>query len=171
VRNTRGDLSPCQELVSSRGGAKRWQKSAEGIVDIATAFGVELRLSPWTQRASSSEGSAKERSRRKAMGRGHRFGKFFDRVNHDVLMVRVARRISDKRVLRLIRRYLQAGMMTGGVTSPRAEGTPQGGPCRRCCQTSYWTSWIRSLRDEDTSSVDMRTTATSTCGRERRESE
>lgn len=54
--------------------------------------------------------------------------KFFDRVNHDVLMSRLARRISDKRVLCLIRRYLQAGMMTGGVVSPRAEGTPQGGP-------------------------------------------
>jgi RNA-directed DNA polymerase len=54
--------------------------------------------------------------------------KFFDRVNHDVLMSRLARRISDKRVLGLIRRYLQAGMMTGGVVSPRAEGTPQGGP-------------------------------------------
>jgi RNA-directed DNA polymerase len=54
--------------------------------------------------------------------------KFFDRVNHDVLMSRLARKISDKRVLRTIRRYLQAGMMTGGVASPRTEGTPQGGP-------------------------------------------
>lgn len=54
--------------------------------------------------------------------------KFFDRVNHDMLMSRLARRIGDKRVLCLIRRYLQAGMMTDGVVSPRAEGTPQGGP-------------------------------------------
>ena len=54
--------------------------------------------------------------------------KFFDRVNHDVLMSRLARRISDKRVLGLIRRYLQAGLMTGGVVSQRVEGTPQGGP-------------------------------------------
>lgn len=54
--------------------------------------------------------------------------KFFDRVNHDILMSRLARRISDKRVLVLIRRYLQAGMMTGGIVSQRVEGTPQGGP-------------------------------------------
>jgi len=54
--------------------------------------------------------------------------KFFDRVNHDVLMSRVARKVGDKRVLGLIRRYLGAGMMVGGVVSPRTEGTPQGGP-------------------------------------------
>jgi len=54
--------------------------------------------------------------------------KFFDRVNHDVLMARLARRIADKRILKLIRRYLQAGIMEGGVASPRSEGTPQGGP-------------------------------------------
>ena len=54
--------------------------------------------------------------------------KFFDRVNHDVMMSRLARRIKDKRVLRLIRRYLQAGMMTNGLATARREGTPQGGP-------------------------------------------
>jgi RNA-directed DNA polymerase len=54
--------------------------------------------------------------------------KFFDRVNHDVLMVYVARQIEDKRVLTLIRRYLEAGTMSGGLVSRRHEGTPQGGP-------------------------------------------
>jgi RNA-directed DNA polymerase len=54
--------------------------------------------------------------------------KFFDRVNHDVLMSRVARKVKDKRVLRLLRRYLQAGVMVGGLVEPSREGTPQGGP-------------------------------------------
>jgi RNA-directed DNA polymerase len=54
--------------------------------------------------------------------------KFFDRVNHDVLMGRLAKRIGDKRMLGLIRRYLEAGMMAGGVVLERHEGTPQGGP-------------------------------------------
>ena len=54
--------------------------------------------------------------------------KFFDRVNHDILMDRLAKRIADKRVLRLIRRYLQAGILRHGVSSERHEGTPQGGP-------------------------------------------
>ena len=53
--------------------------------------------------------------------------KFFDRVNHDVLMSRLARRIKDKRILRLIRRYLQAGMMWNGLATVRREGTPQVG--------------------------------------------
>jgi group II intron reverse transcriptase/maturase len=54
--------------------------------------------------------------------------KFFDRVNHDILMSRVARQVEDERVLKLIRRYLEAGMMSEGIVSARAEGTPQGGP-------------------------------------------
>jgi RNA-directed DNA polymerase len=54
--------------------------------------------------------------------------KFFDRVNHDVLLARVARRVKDQRGLKLIRRYLEVGLMEGGVASVRTEGTPQGGP-------------------------------------------
>lgn len=54
--------------------------------------------------------------------------KFFDRVNHDILMSRVAKQISDKRVLILIGRYLRAGIMEGGLITASREGTPQGGP-------------------------------------------
>ena len=53
---------------------------------------------------------------------------FFDRVNHDLLMRRVGEKVEDRRVLKLIRRYLKAGMMVDGLQSPRREGTPQGGP-------------------------------------------
>ena len=54
--------------------------------------------------------------------------KFFDRVNHDKLMAKLARRISDKRLLKLIRAFLRAGVMEVGLVSPIDEGTPQGGP-------------------------------------------
>src|SRR5271166_5703592 len=54
--------------------------------------------------------------------------KFFDRVNHDILMGLVAKRVADKRLLKLIRAFLNAGMMEGGLVSPTEEGMPQGGP-------------------------------------------
>lgn len=53
---------------------------------------------------------------------------FFDRVNHDMLMARVARQVKDKRVLKLIRAYLESGVCEGGLVTARREGTPQGGP-------------------------------------------
>src|ERR1700692_245979 len=54
--------------------------------------------------------------------------KFFDRVNHDILMGLIAKRVADKRILKLIRGFLTAGAMEGGLVTPTEEGTPQGGP-------------------------------------------
>src|SRR5690606_32953993 len=54
--------------------------------------------------------------------------KFFDRVNHDKVMGQLAKRIEDKRLLKLIRRYLKTGIMMNGVVMNSEEGTPQGGP-------------------------------------------
>ncbi len=53
---------------------------------------------------------------------------FFDRVNHDKLMGRTAQRVADQRMLRLVRAFLNAGVMENGLVSPTAEGVPQGGP-------------------------------------------
>jgi RNA-directed DNA polymerase len=70
----------------------------------------------------------------KYIAEGHRWcvdldlEKFFDRVSHDKLMAKIAERVSDKRLLKLIRAFLTAGVMEGGLVSPVDEGTPQGGP-------------------------------------------
>ncbi len=80
----------------------------------------------------SAHGAAKQVQR--TIRRGYRYAvdmdlsKFFDRVQHDVLMARVARRVDDKILLRLIGRYLRAGVMVEGVLQPTDVGTPQGGP-------------------------------------------
>jgi RNA-directed DNA polymerase len=71
--------------------------------------------------------------------------KFFDRVNHDVLMSRVARRVADKRVLKLIRAYLNSGVLENGLVSPTEEGTPQGGPLSPLLSNLLLDEWDREL--------------------------
>jgi group II intron reverse transcriptase/maturase len=61
--------------------------------------------------------------------------KLFDRVNHDILMARAAKRVEDKRLIRVIRRYLEAGIMAHGVVVERHEGRRRADPSRRCWQT------------------------------------
>ena len=96
--------------------------------------------------------------------------KFFDRVNHDILMSRLARHIEDKRILRLIRRYLQAGMMENGLVSQRTEGTPQGGPLSPLLSNILLDELDGELKRRGTDSSDTPTTATFTCGQRRRAS-
>jgi len=71
--------------------------------------------------------------------------KFFDRVNHDMLMARLARHVSDKRLLRIIRRFLEAGMMWDGVCVERHEGTPQGGPLSPLLANLLLDDWDKEL--------------------------
>jgi len=99
----------------------------EGIVD-ATFSGSSYGF----RRGRNAHQALKQAAEYVAEGRGIvvdiDLEKFFDRVNHDMLMARLARHVSDKRLLRIARRFLEAGMMWNGVCVERHEGTPQGGP-------------------------------------------
>ena len=68
--------------------------------------------------------------------------KFFDRVNHDRLLAKIAERVSDKRLLTVLRAFLQAGVMENGLVSPSEEGTPQGGPTTPLTQKVILTVWV-----------------------------
>jgi len=114
------------------------------VVDrfIQQAVMMQVLQSRWDRTFSdSSYGFRPGRSAHQAVARaqqyiaeGFTYGvdldleKFFDRVNHDKLMGQIAKRVEDRRLLKLIRAFLNAGVMEGGLVSPSVEGTPQGGP-------------------------------------------
>ena len=88
--------------------------------------------------------------------------KFFDRVDHDKLMGQIAKRVEDRRLLKLIRAFLTAGVMENGLVSPSVEGTPQGDRFRHCSAISCSTTSTASWSAVSTASFDTRTTVIST---------
>ena len=89
--------------------------------------------------------------------------KFFDRVNHDILMGLVAKRVTDKRILKLIRGFLTAGVLEMGLVGPTEEGTPQGGPLSPLLSNLMLDVLDRSWRSAAIASCAMPMTATSMC--------
>lgn len=128
--------------IPKRGGGVR-ELGIPTVVDRLIQQALHQALSPIFEpdfsehsygfRPGRSAGQAVQQARAYAEA-GHRWvvdldlEKFFDRVNHDILMSRLARRIKDRRILQLIRRYLEAGVLHDGLATARKTGTPQGGP-------------------------------------------
>jgi len=89
--------------------------------------------------------------------------KFFDRVDHELMMGKLAQKIDDARVLKLIRRYLEAGMMADGLVRPRGRARRKAGRSRPYCPTSYSPSWIVNWRGAAMPSAVTPTTAMCMC--------
>jgi len=89
--------------------------------------------------------------------------KFFDRVDHDILIDRLRKKIRDPGVIRLVRAYLNADIVDGGVVLKRTRGTPQGGPLSPLWPMCCWMRWTRNLNSGAMPSAAMPTTVTSTC--------
>ncbi len=98
--------------------------------------------------------------------------KFFDKVNHDILMARLGRWVGDKRMLRIIGRFLGAGLMQNGVCVSRDEGTPQGGPLSPLLANLLLDDLDKELgKRGHRGSAVMPTTAISMCNQRRRGNE
>lgn len=129
-------------MIPKAGGGER-ALGIPTVVDRLIQQAVHQVISPIFEKdfSESSYGYRPKRSAQQAVEAARRYvaegrrwvvdidlEKFFDRVNHDILMARVARKVKDKRILLLTRRYLQTGIMEDGLTKASTEGTPQGGP-------------------------------------------
>src|SRR5271165_3226327 len=143
LRNGRYRPKPVKrvEIAKPDGGVRKL-----GVPTVLDRFiqqaAMQVLQSRWDRTFSEhSHGFRPQRSAHQAVAKaqqhiaaGHRWvvdldlEKFFDRVNHDRLMAAMARRVSDKRMLKLIRAFLESGVMENGLVSPVEEGTPQGGP-------------------------------------------
>lgn len=103
------------------------------VITLERAFEPQFSQHSYGFRIGRSAHMALETSR-KFVTSGYKWvveidlSKFFDRVNHDILMSRIAKVVDDKKILKLIRRYLNAGIMENGIVKSRTEGVPQGGP-------------------------------------------
>ena len=84
--------------------------------------------------------------------------KFFDKVNHDILMSKLEKKIQDRRLLALIRKYLKSGVLINGVSITSEEGTPQGGPLSPVLAKIMLDELDKELEKEDTNFADMQMT-------------